>query len=207
MLLQVSVGPMCLMVFNTAGTQGVWMALILVLAIALVDAAYIALAGLGVAAFINKERVRLVMKWFGCIVLVLFGIHTIMSAFDFSLLPDIRLFASAGESAHIFTQGIVLTASNPLTIIFWGGVFSAKASGLKMNRRQILLFGVGCVLSTVVFLCAVAALGSAVNNFLPQKAIIGLNVMVGCILILFGIRMLLGKDPDRAEGMNKKQET
>jgi len=194
MLLQLSIGPMCLLVFNTAGTQGVWMGLLLVFAIALVDAVYIALAGIGVASFINRKRVRLAMKWFGCIVLVLFGVNAILSAFHDSLLPNVRLFSSAGESADIFIQGIVLTASNPLTIIFWGGVFSAKASGMSMNRRQLLIFGLGCVLSTVVFLCAVSVLGSVVNTFLPQKAIMGLHVIVGCVLIGFGIRLLLKKD-------------
>ena len=38
MLLQIAVGPMCLMVFNTAKNAGFFVALSLVLAIAIVDA-------------------------------------------------------------------------------------------------------------------------------------------------------------------------
>ena len=46
MLLQIAIGPMCLMVFNTAKNAGFWVAMSLVLAVALVDAFYIALAAL-----------------------------------------------------------------------------------------------------------------------------------------------------------------
>jgi lysine exporter protein (LYSE/YGGA) len=49
MLLQLAVGPMCLMVFNTAKNVDFLVALTLVLAIALVDAFYIILASLGVS--------------------------------------------------------------------------------------------------------------------------------------------------------------
>lgn len=46
MLLQLAVGPMCLLVFNTAKNAGFWVALSLVLAITLVDAFYIILAAM-----------------------------------------------------------------------------------------------------------------------------------------------------------------
>jgi len=74
MLLQLAVGPMCLMVFSTSSTYGFLMGLSLVLAIALIDGLYITLSGLGVAVIINKEKIKSVIKKLGCIVLVLFGV-------------------------------------------------------------------------------------------------------------------------------------
>ena len=52
MLLQLSIGPMCLMVFNTAKNVGFTVAFTLVMAIALVDAFYISLACFGVSKII-----------------------------------------------------------------------------------------------------------------------------------------------------------
>ena len=58
MILQLAVGPMCLMVFNTAKNVGFLVSLTLVLAIALVDAFYIVLASLGISKILDKPKVK-----------------------------------------------------------------------------------------------------------------------------------------------------
>lgn len=192
MLLQLAVGPMCLMVFNTSTTYGFLMGLSLVLAISLIDGIYIILSGLGIAAIINKENVKSAIKILGCIVLVLFGINTITGAFDFTLLPNLKLFSNI-TNQNFFIQGLLLTASNPLTIIFWGGVFSTQVSENNFNKKQLILFGCGCILSTLSFLTIVSFCGNMLSRFLPQIIIQILNVMVGAILIYFGVKLLLKK--------------
>ena len=62
MLLQLAVGPMCLMVFNTAKNVNFLVALSLVLAIALVDAFYILLAGLGVSKLLDNKKLKQYLK-------------------------------------------------------------------------------------------------------------------------------------------------
>lgn len=193
MLLQLAVGPMCLMVFNTSASEGLLPGFLLVSAITLIDGFYIALSGVGVAALLNNKRVKLVIKIFGCIILVLFGISTIAGAFGKSLLPSIALFHSEGVQ-NIFLKGLLMTASNPLTIIFWSGVFSSQVIQNGLKKQQLIFFGLGCVLSTLAFLSLIAILGSAVSSFLPQSIITGMNVIVGGLLIFFGIRLVLSKE-------------
>jgi len=192
MILQLAVGPMCLMVFNTSATYGFLMGLSLVLAISLIDCLYIILSGFGVAAIINKEDVKSTIKVLGCIVLVLFGTNTITGAFSFTLLPEIRLFSNVTDR-NIFIQGLMLTASNPMTIIFWGGVFSTQVAEYDFSKKQIIFFGLGCILSTLFFLTIISFCGSILNGFFSKTIIKVLNVMVGAILIYFGIKLLLKK--------------
>jgi threonine/homoserine/homoserine lactone efflux protein len=192
MLLQLAVGPMCLMVFNTSTTYGFFVGLSLVLAIALIDGLYITLSGIGVAAIINKEKIKSTIRILGFIVLVLFGINTITEVFSFSLLPNLKLSSNV-TSQNIFIQGLLLTASNPMTIIFWSGVFSAQVAENDLSKKQLVLFGFGCVLSTLLFLTSVAFCGSMLNGFLPEIIIKSLNVTVGVILIFFGIKLLFKK--------------
>jgi threonine/homoserine/homoserine lactone efflux protein len=189
MLLQLAVGPMCLLVFSTSSTYGFLMGLSLVLAIALIDGLYITLSGLGVAILFNKEKIKSVIKKLGCIVLVLFGTNTIIGAFDFTFLPTIALFSNV-TSQKIFFQGLLLTASNPLTIIFWSGVFSTQVIENEISKKQLFFFGFGCILSTLVFLTVIAFCGSVLSGFLPQIMIRILNVIVGFILVFFGIKLL-----------------
>lgn len=192
MLLQLAVGPMCLMVFNTSASEGLFAGLLLVMAITLIDGLYIALSGVGVAALLNNERVKLVIKLFGCIVLVLFGLSTITGAFGKEILPSLALFHADGVR-NIFLKGLLMTASNPLTIIFWSGVFSSQVIQHGLKKQQLIWFGFGCVLSTLSFLSLVAVLGKVISGFLPPGIITGMNVVVGGLLIAFGIRLVLSK--------------
>lgn len=75
LLLQFAVGPMCIMVFNTAKNSGFLLALTLVLAFTLVDAFYIVLASLGVSKLLEKDKARQIFKIIGSLVLVLFGLN------------------------------------------------------------------------------------------------------------------------------------
>ena len=189
MLLQFAIGPLSLMVFNISSAYGVLMGLWLVLAIALVDGLFILLAGLGVATIINKDKVKFLVSVIGCIVMVLFGLETIAGTWNYSVLPAISVFSDV-NGYSIFVQGIILTASSPLTIIFWGGVFTAQIVEKKLTRFQLVPFGVGCVLSTLVFQAFVAILGNIASGFLPPPVIQILNIAVGIVLIYFGIQLV-----------------
>ncbi len=197
MLLQFAVGPMCLMVFNTTTTYGFIHGLQVVFAIGLIDALYIALSCVGVAAIINKAKVKSVIKLAGCLVLVFFGANTISGVFNFSLLPRIALFSNAA-SDNLFGQGLLLTASNPLTIVFWSGMFSTQMIENKWNKKQLFFFAVGCVIATITFLTVVAFLGSVLSDYLPKIIVQLLNVIIGIVLIFFGIRLLCKKDNNKA---------
>jgi len=189
MLLQLAVGPMCLMVFNTSTTYGFVYGLYLMSAIALIDALYIGLSSVGVASVINRGGMKAAIKLVGCLVLVLFGVNTISGVFDLSFILDMKLFANV-SSQSLFVQGLLLTASNPLTIIFWSGLFTTRMIENNWDKKQLFLFAVGCVMSTVIFLTFVALLGSILSGFLPQAVIQILNVVVGVLLIFFGVRLL-----------------
>lgn len=193
MLLQLAVGPMCLMVFKTSSSGGALKGLILVSAIALVDGFYITLAGCGAAAVLNIRRIKRLVKILGCVVLIFFGINTISGVFKYSLLPEIAILSGINVKS-VFLQGILLTASNPLTIIFWSSIFSTKVIERGLNKRQLAGFGIGCVLSTVIFLSGVAVAGNVANVFLPQIVIGALNLLIGILLIVFGIRMIVKKE-------------
>ncbi len=192
MLLQLAVGPVCIFIFQAASLRGFLPAETGVAGVALIDGLYILAALLGVAAIIDKREVKFALKMFGGAILVIFGLSTVLSLFGINLLPVLSLQESSG-SGGTFLRAVIITASSPLTIIFWAGVFSGKIAEESMNRKEIYCFGIGALLSTVFFLTLVAFVGSITKTFLPPIAIQAMNFAVGCLLIFFGIRMLLKK--------------
>lgn len=191
MLLQIAVGPMCLMVFNTAKNVGFLVALTLVLAIALVDAFYITLASFGVSKLLEKEKNKKTFKIIGAIVLMIFGVNTILNVFNINIIPGLNLKPS---STNVFIQGLVLTLSNPITIVFWGSVLTTKIIDEKMKKNELFIFCIGLVSATLIFLSAVAGLGTVLSSFIPNSISNILNVIVGLLIMFFGIKMLLKKD-------------
>lgn len=190
LLLQLAVGPMCLMVFNTAKNSSFLVAMTLVLAIALVDAFYIALASLGVSRILDKKAFKTIFSILGAAILILFGANISLSVFGINLIPSLNLTPT---SSSIFVQGLILTLSNPITIVFWGSVLTTKIIEEKFTNKQLLLFSIGLVSSTLFFLTSVAVLGTILSEFIPAIISNILNVLVGLLIIFFGIKLLLKK--------------
>ena len=190
MLLQIAVGPMCLMVFNTAKNVGFLTALSLVVAIALVDAFYIALAGLGASKLLDGPKRKKVLKTVGACVLMVFGLNIILNVFHINLIPGLNLQPTASS---IFIQGLILTLSNPITIIFWTSVLVGKIIDDQLKNKQLVIFSCGLVSATLIFLSCVAVLGTILSAFIPDNISDVLNVFVGALIIFFGIKLLMKK--------------
>jgi threonine/homoserine/homoserine lactone efflux protein len=184
MLLQLAVGPVCMLVFQTAGAVGFFATLPQILGVALVDAAFLALAGAGAVMLLRHERVQILSRVIAALVLFLFGITTVLSVFGITLIPGFDV-SGVVRTQGVFWQGVILTASNPMTILFWNSLLASQTAKTKMSRGEIAYFGGGCVLSTVVFLCFIAMAGSLIDRFLPPVVTQTITVLVGIGMIFY----------------------
>lgn len=192
MLLQFAVGPVALFIFQTALLSGFATATTGVIGAALVDAVFIVAAVIGIGAIIQKEKAALVMKIFGAMILTAFGISTVLGVFGLSFIPGLNL-AQGVEAGSVFQRAVLITASNPLTIIFWAGVFSARLAEGDISGSETYTFGFGAVLATLFFLILIAIIGTTSGRFLSAAVIQVMNVAVGLLLIYFGVRMFISK--------------
>ena len=191
LLLQFAVGPVTLFVFQIATTQGTAAALSGAAAVTIVDALFILAAILGVGALLEKSpRAKSMLRVFGAVVLVLFGANMVLGVFGINLIPGLNL-SQAASGAGVFWRAFFITISSPLTIVFWAGIFSAKIAEGNMSRRELYLYGLGALLSTVVCFSVLCVVGGLAQSFVPAVAIAALNVAVGCAFIFFGFRTAL----------------
>ena len=188
MLLQIAVGPMCLMVFNTSKNVGFQTALSLIAAIALADAFYIALAGMGVSKLLEGNKRQTVLKTIGSFTLVFFGANIILNVFHINLIPGLDLKPT---NASIFIQGLILTLSNPITIIFWTSVLVGKIINDKLKNKDLIVFSFGLISSTLIFLSFVALSGTVLSSFIPDNVSDILNILIGILIIFFGVKLFI----------------
>jgi threonine/homoserine/homoserine lactone efflux protein len=192
MLLQLAVGPVCIFIFQIGSLRGFYTAETGVLGVALMDGFFIIVAILGIASVIERKNIRLGLKIFGAAILFIFGVSTVLGQFNINFLPSLSI-QNISSSNNVFSRAIILTGSNPLTIVFWAGVFSAKICEENMRKRDIYLFGFGALLSTIIFLTLVALAGSIAKRFFSAGIIQVLNIVVGFLLIYFSVKMVLKK--------------
>lgn len=196
MLLQIAVGPICIYIFNEAVIKGMWYALAGVLGVLIIDALYIALSIVGISALVH--RYEKILKYFGVLVLTFFGIKSIIGAL--SIGETSVIINAEGNYYKTFLNAFILTASNPLTIIFWSGVFSTKVIDEKFCRSDEIKFGFGAVLSTAIFLMVITVIGQFTKGFLSQEIISVLNIVVGFMLIYFGLKLIFKDIMSKRQG-------
>ncbi len=193
MLLQIAIGPVSIFILQTAITTnfltaeaGVWGAV-------LIDAVYILLAILGLGAILEKSgRAKIILKYCGAFILILFGLANVLGMFGISFLPSLNLSVEQ-ETSNVFLKVVLLTLSSPLTIIFWAGVFSTRILEDQMTGREVYLFGGGALLSTILFQTLIAFSGSLIQVWVSDSLINILNAIVGLVLIYFGFHTALLK--------------
>lgn len=189
-LLQLAIGPVSVFIFNLACKDGFYHAELGAIAATLVDGLYFLFASFGVSPFLERKNAQTIFKIFGAFILILFGGNIILRVLGLHILPQFGPI-TANQYQSAFIQGVIITASNPLTILFWAGIFSAKASAENYHRRELTLFGTGTVMATLVFKTGIALIGITAKQFLPALVINSLNMGVGLSLLYFAARLIM----------------
>ncbi|EET88479.1 Lysine exporter protein (LYSE/YGGA) [Clostridium carboxidivorans P7] len=175
-----------------ASSKGFYTAETGVLGAVLIDGLFIFAATIGISSIIERKNIKFILKIFGAVVLFIFGLSTILNQFNIDFLPSLSI-QNTSNTNNAFFHSLIITASNPLTIIFWSGVFLSKITEENMKKTDIYLFGFGALLSTMFFLTLISLAGNFANSFLPMEIIQTLNIIVGFLLICFSIKMFLKK--------------
>lgn len=196
LLLQIAIGPISLYIFSLAGTVPVLQTFPAILGVTLADTLFIFLAIAGVSKLLDVPGVQQALHLVGSFVIILFGMQISLEAFGLSLIPSFSLL-SVDSVQDSFLKGFLMTAANPLTLVFWGGVMSAKLSTLSYSKEETSLFGIGAALSTGICLTIVAVIGAVSRYYISEAFLTVVNAGVGGILMVMGIKIFLQK-PERA---------
>ena len=187
LILQISVGPVCVAVLHTGLHRGFGHAWAMAWGAVLVDTAYIVLSVLGVSALLQIEAARWAVGLAGALLLAYFGLRYLRMPAGPTRGPQ-----GQGSRLKSFRFGLALTLTNPLTILFWAGVFGAALSARSFaGPGGVILFGAGCVTATLLFLTAVAAAGHLLEPLLNDRLAVWLNRAVGLFLLAFALKLAL----------------
>ena len=189
LVLQLAIGPVFIFIVNTAIQGGLESGMAAVAAVTIVDYLYIALAVSGIGKLLERQKKKHILTLLSSAVLIFFGALMIKRGFSYFYTYSGTAGMNYG-AVKSFISAFILTISSPLTIVFWAGVFTAKAAEYSLGKRKLIVFGLSAGLATLIFLGISVVLFSIIRAMVPVNIIQALNILVGVILIGYGIRRL-----------------
>jgi L-lysine exporter family protein LysE/ArgO len=163
----------------------------------LADGIYMLLVYFGVAALITVPIVKTFLWLFGCFVLVYTGIESILHSREIHINESRK-----SDSLHkSFLSGFIISITNPLTILFWLGVYGSILAETASSSSSLSL----AVYSAAIFIgllswdIAMASISSMTRRLLTSHILSRITILSGLSLIGFGlyfgirgVRLLLG---------------
>ena len=178
------IGPANIAVIKRGLKYGFLPAFLVGLGVVSADATYLLLIYFGLSNFINIPLVRIAIWIFGALVLFYLGYGSIKEYFGKINLEDSKI----KEGSNSFIIGYMVNISNPMTIVWWVGVFGSILSSSIQNVSQTMallnsltiLIG---VLSWHFFVAVSLHWGRRLINESMMKYI---SLVFGLVLIGFG---------------------
>jgi putative LysE/RhtB family amino acid efflux pump len=179
------VGPVSLLCIRTSARSGFRPGLSVGLGAAIIDLVYATLGVLGVATLIGFTPVRIGLGVLGTAVLIVMGVRTLHAA------ARIRFGAETADevdvSAHALRTGLIVTASNPLTILSWAAIFAAATTAsLLANAQDAMLLLVGVGLGSAAWFTALALVAARAGRRMGPRSLAVVDTVSGIGLVVFG---------------------
>jgi threonine/homoserine/homoserine lactone efflux protein len=188
LFLQLAIGPVFFFVLGITINSNFVNVLFAITAVTLVDFIYISLSLLGLSKVIEKDRIKTIVGIVSSIVLIGFSLVILKNVFN-SLSVDQN--TTQWNPLKSFASCFLLTITSPLTIVFWTGIFSAKAIEYKLSKKQLVIFGIGAGCATFIFMSLTMLMISVFRTSINVVIIKILNSIVGILLLYYAISRLI----------------
>ncbi|MET3697148.1 threonine/homoserine/homoserine lactone efflux protein [Bacillus oleivorans] len=148
------------------------------------DAFYMILVYLGVVHFLDTPFMQTFLWSFGSFVLVYTGVETIINSGP-SVTGSIRKKEPVYRS---FLAGFLLSISNPLTILFWLGIYGSvlAKTATTYDVGQLWLYSSVILIGVMLWDFTMAFISSSFRKFLNMKMLNLISKLSGLSLIGFG---------------------
>jgi threonine/homoserine/homoserine lactone efflux protein len=180
------IGPVNAAQLNRGIKKGFFHAWIFGIGALLADLLYMMLVYFGVIHFIDSSFMKTFLWIFGFFVLIYSGIESLLSIREIHIRNDSSLKNSFLSS---FLSGFIMSVSNPLTIMFWlgiyGSVLAKTVSSSSIN--QLLLYSAAIIFGILIWDFTMAAVSSYARKFLHSKILIAISFLSSLSMIGFGI--------------------
>lgn len=179
------IGPVNAAQLEKGIKHGFWHAWLIGLGAMVADAVFMLLIYFGLAHFLSTPFAKTFLWLFGGFILIYTGVESFKTSHTLSV-SDQR---SSESYAKSFYAGFLLTFSNPVSILFWLGIYGSilATTAQRYGALELLLYSSGIFIGLMLWDVAMATIASMFQRFLHQGFLVLISRAAGLCLIGFGI--------------------
>ncbi|MED2971965.1 LysE family transporter [Fictibacillus sp. B-59209] len=178
------IGPINAAQMDKGIRSGFWHAWMVGLGATTADAIYMALVYMGLVHFLDAPVIKAFLWLFGCFVLIYTGIESFQSSGVMVLSKK----QGSEKTWRCFLSGFFMSLTNPLTILFWLGIYgSVLAETASTYHKQQLFLISGAIFSGILLWdFTMALVASSFRRYLADSLLKLISRISGLSLICFG---------------------
>ncbi|MCM2531207.1 LysE family translocator [Neobacillus pocheonensis] len=149
------------------------------------DGVYMLVVYIGIVQFLENSFMKTFLWFFGCFVLIYTGVETLLNANKLNLENS----RSREPLIKSFFSGFFMSISNPLTILFWLGIYGSVLAKTvaSYESSQLILYSSAIFMGLLIWDITMAGIASNFRKFLTSQLLVGISLLSGVSLIGFGI--------------------
>ncbi|MFC7785795.1 LysE family transporter [Rossellomorea sp. GCM10028870] len=150
------------------------------------DGVFMLLIYFGLAQFVDTPLIKLFLWAFGFFVLTYTGIESILKSGSLTSSSSGDLYETKGKA---FRTGFFMAISNPLSILFWLGIYGSilAQTSSSYEAGQLFLYSMGIFLGITLWDLTMASVATGARKLVSPRILRLISIISGFILMGFGI--------------------
>lgn len=180
------IGPVKATLLNTGIKNGFFHAWFFGLGAIVTDIIYMLMVYFGVGQFIDSLYMRIFLWCFGFFVLMYTGIENLLTLNNISMDPKFRKIV---RYRHSILAGLLMAFLNPLTILFWIGIYGSilVSGGSEISGIETIIISIAILVGIGLVDFIMAFLSSRSRNLLSPPLLKAVSFISSLCMIGFGI--------------------
>ncbi|EIT86359.1 translocator protein, LysE family [Fictibacillus macauensis ZFHKF-1] len=178
------IGPVNAAQMDKGMRFGFWHAWLLGLGATTADAVYMFFVYMGLVGFLDIPLIKAFLWLFGCFVLLYTGIESMQT----TALPEVGDQRQHEKKLRCFFVGFFMSLTNPLTILFWIGIYGAVLAETvsRYETSQLIVYSAAIYAGILLWDFFMALVASTFRKVVPDRFVLLISKLSGLTLICFG---------------------
>jgi threonine/homoserine/homoserine lactone efflux protein len=194
-ILALLIGPVFFTIIQTSIERGFKSGFFVALGVSLSDTLYIFLSYLGLSQLFTSTTFQSFLTYGGGAMLLCFGGYYLfiksrrMMNFSLTDVPPGR------SPLRLAAKGFIINGLSPMVLIFWIGTVGIATSELGYtNSKDAITFFASIIITVFATDICKAKLADKLRSLLTPRLVRILNIVLGIVLIVFGLRLIFYAD-------------
>ena len=193
-LLALLIGPVFFTIIQTSIERGFKSGFYVAMGVSLSDTLYIFLSYLGLSSLFENSTFQSFLTYGGGIMLLCFGGYYLLvksrKMLNFSLteIPE-------RSALRLISKGFIINGLSPMVLIFWIGTVGIATTDLGYTKMSdAAVFFTSIIITVFATDILKAKLADKLRTLLTPRLVRVLNILLGMLLVSFGLRLILYAD-------------